>query len=189
MTGSVTLYVLELENSKYYVGTTGNFIERLSQHLCGVGSAWTHLHRPVDVAEVIRHRIAADEDAKVREYMRTYGIDNVRGGSYCTIELFDHQIQTLQREFQHASGVCFNCGRAGHLIHQCPHRNNAAPQLQQNLCSPVPQPAQNLIIAESEEYEEDDSDDEDCCFRCGREGHWASECYARTHVDGRRLSY
>ncbi len=25
------------------------------------------------------------------------------------------------------------------------------------------------------------------CFRCGRLSHWANECYAKTHVDGRRL--
>lgn len=27
----------------------------------------------------------------------------------------------------------------------------------------------------------------DSCFRCGRDSHWASDCYARTSVDGRKL--
>lgn len=26
-----------------------------------------------------------------------------------------------------------------------------------------------------------------CCYRCGRSSHLASSCYARTHLDGRRL--
>jgi predicted AlkP superfamily phosphohydrolase/phosphomutase len=25
------------------------------------------------------------------------------------------------------------------------------------------------------------------CRRCGRSGHWATSCYARTHVDGEQL--
>lgn len=25
------------------------------------------------------------------------------------------------------------------------------------------------------------------CYRCGRKGHWASSCYAQTHVNGRTL--
>jgi hypothetical protein len=25
------------------------------------------------------------------------------------------------------------------------------------------------------------------CYRCGRDGHWASSCYARTHMNGVEL--
>lgn len=29
--------------------------------------------------------------------------------------------------------------------------------------------------------------EDDACFRCGRTGHWAEDCYARTDVDGNEL--
>jgi hypothetical protein len=28
----------------------------------------------------------------------------------------------------------------------------------------------------------------DGCFRCGRDSHWVSDCYARTHINGSRLN-
>jgi len=40
-------------------------------------------------------------------------------------------------------------------------------------------------------YESDELDDYDrevsCCFRCGREGHYASSCYASKHIEGSYL--
>lgn len=40
------------------------------------------------------------------------------------------------------------------------------------------------------EDEEDDEemDCDDFCFRCGRPGHWANQCYARRHANGRTLA-
>ena len=32
-----------------------------------------------------------------------------------------------------------------------------------------------------------DEDDNNCCFRCGREGHYASSCYASKHINGHYL--
>ena len=40
---------------------------------------------------------------------------------------------------------------------------------------------------DDEDDEEDEEDEELCCFRCGRPGHFATSCYARSDVDGRRL--
>lgn len=33
----------------------------------------------------------------------------------------------------------------------------------------------------------DEGGEDASCYRCGRRGHWISECYAKTHVNGRSL--
>lgn len=44
-------------------------------------------------------------------------------------------------------------------------------------------PARDGVPDEDADLEED----EDACWRCGRVGHWADDCYARTTVDGQPL--
>jgi len=41
--------------------------------------------------------------------------------------------------------------------------------------------------SDADSYESDGSAPDNACFRCGRQGHWASKCYAKTDVDGRQL--
>jgi predicted GIY-YIG superfamily endonuclease len=40
------IYILKLQNNKYYIGKTNDINSRYKQHLCGSGSAWTKKYRP-----------------------------------------------------------------------------------------------------------------------------------------------
>lgn len=86
---STYLYVLELENGKYYVGKTKCLANRLAQHRGKKGAKWTKRHKPIgnDFLETRIMTYPSDEASLTRIYMKRYGIDNVRGGPYVTIRL------------------------------------------------------------------------------------------------------
>jgi len=74
------LYILKLENDKWFIGKSANVEKRYEQHLNGEGDTFTQLHKPVSL-ELSRDLISdTDQDETVREYMRKYEKENVRGG-------------------------------------------------------------------------------------------------------------
>ena len=80
------IYCLELEEGKYYVGMTYNFNLRFAQHLAGSGAKWTKLYKPLRVAEIICTEVDRKmEDTVTKRYIDTYGVENVRGGSWCKV--------------------------------------------------------------------------------------------------------
>jgi predicted GIY-YIG superfamily endonuclease len=81
---SPMVYVLELENDCFYIGTSYNINFRLAQHFSGDGSQWTKLHKPVKVVEVFYGDFCArqKEDEVTKQYMDIYGAECVRGGSW-----------------------------------------------------------------------------------------------------------
>lgn len=161
------VYVLRLRGGRYYVGRTNNITQRYQQHIAGAGAAWTRRHRPVSVERVIENVVSPFEEDKVtKEYMSLHGIDNVRGGSYITVELDDLQKFVLNKEIRMSQGLCARCGRKGHFIKDC----WAAKDVDGNEFS-------------SEEEEDDDQH----CYRCGRIGHFIKDCWASTDVYGNVL--
>lgn len=114
-----SVYVLALEGNKFYVGRTNDVAVRLEQHRMGRGSAWTTKYRFKDVVEIIPNCDNFDEDKITRKYMSRYGIDNVRGGAYCQIELPAPTIKVLQQEIYGANNRCFKCG-GNHFVQECP---------------------------------------------------------------------
>jgi len=115
-----TIYVLKCKQRKWYVRKTRKLRGRVLQHFCSNGSAWTRKYPPIKVhGKGYRNCTARDEDKYTKEMMDKYGIDNVRGGSYCQIELDEHQRETLRREEIATHDKCHNCGKSGHFAAQC----------------------------------------------------------------------
>jgi len=173
------LYVLELKNGKYYVGTTHNLQRRFQEHVDGAGSVWTRKYAPLAIERSVIVDGPLHEDRVTKELMLKHGIDNVRGGSYCKIDLDDGQYQSLTTELRSATGVCFKCGRSGHFAAQCSIKTVPTKTKRKPAQPAQPVPKKRCPKAGPKRG--------DGCFRCGRSGHFADSCYARTDIDGRLL--
>jgi len=81
------IYVLALENDRYYVGITMNLNQRLAQHWQGQGSLWTKKFKPQFVLSVKYPATSQDEKEVTLQMMRIYGWENVRGSGWSKIDL------------------------------------------------------------------------------------------------------
>lgn len=118
---STTIYLLELENGKYYIGKTNRPVkERFNEHKSGKGSDWTSLHKPIRILGTKTWQVDAyDEDKYTKKYMDKYGIENVRGGSYVSVKLPDYQVRAIRQELYTSNDKCFKCGEIGHYANSC----------------------------------------------------------------------
>ena len=116
-----TVYVLKLNNNKYYVGRTSNLSKRIEYHKNGNGSAWTKKFGFVKVLQSMEVDSPFYEDMMVKKMMQKYGIENVRGGSYSQVWLPKDQFISLIRELNGANDRCFKCS-GKHFIRDCPNR-------------------------------------------------------------------
>ena len=130
------------------------------------------------------------------------GIDNVRGGTYCRIDLSDEELRVLTREIRGAKDKCLRCGREPHFASDCYARTNA-----EDGESIRDAPAKGSVTGKRKDpplkkekrtarkqspgrrkRTKGNGVTEDCCHRCRREGHWAEDCFAKTDIDGRPLN-
>ena len=124
------IYVLECAHSCYYVGRSADPDARLAEHRAGLGAAWTRVHPPVGYAVPPRPIDAHDnpgleEDKETKKWMIKRGLEFVRGGSYCQVDMSPETRQALMREFNHDDNRCINCGSNEHFVVHCPNRNNS----------------------------------------------------------------
>lgn len=115
-----TVYLLELENGKYYVGhTKDNNLKRVLEHGNGRASAqWTRMHKPLRILKTMPGS-TTDEDRMALHAMEVYGWCNVRGGKWCLTDMRNPPRELQQNNLLQSHEACPRCGRAGHTDSMC----------------------------------------------------------------------
>jgi len=113
------IYAIQCENNKWYIGKSSNCSRRFNEHMSGNGSFWTKKYKPINIIVLKESTGMFDEDNTVLEYMINYGIDNVRGGSFTTMELSDSQREQLTKQIATATNACFYCQSKKHFASEC----------------------------------------------------------------------
>ena len=162
----VFIYVLKLTDGKYYVGKTREPRARLNTHFNYCGSAWTKKYKPIKLLKLFANCDDYDENKYTIKYMKKYGIDNVRGGSFCQFHLSEADQNTAEKMIAGSTDKCYTCGKKGHYASNCKEEET-------DLSSVKTRPKKTK---------------ETRCFRCNRTGHHSSDCYANTYANGDLIS-
>ncbi len=120
----ISVYVLELEDNKFYIGKTNNISRRFEDHKSSNSrsATWTRKFKPVRIIESYDNADGLDEDRITLEYMIKYGIDNVRGGPYVACDI-DSSREHIEHRIRMACDRCKNCGSKFHFLRNCPKNN------------------------------------------------------------------
>lgn len=92
------IYILLLEENKYYVGYSNNIIERLKAHFTGNGAEWTKKYKPIELIKIYRGD-KNNEDIETLNLMKIHG-DNVRGGRWCRTKLNSYDTLDINEELK-----------------------------------------------------------------------------------------
>ena len=121
------IYVLQLENNKYYVVESYNKNNRIQNHIEGMGSAWTKKHKVInEIKPLTKKQNTFWELYETLELIHKYGIDNVRGSLFTSPYNINENDKVMAAQlYCELYGLCRNCGRNDHFISQCKHKEYA----------------------------------------------------------------
>jgi len=102
---TISLYLVQLEHGKYYVGESKDPVKSLEELREGLGPFWTQIHKPLRLIEVIGFQPEGSVDAYTKRMMRTYGLENVRGGRWSEARLADTDRHALHEDLEHGCVV------------------------------------------------------------------------------------
>jgi hypothetical protein len=94
------LHVVSLTDNKLFLHVSHTSIDNNARILleCEVMHEYVRKYKPLRILESVVLRQDTEIDFFVKKYMKHYGIDNVRGGTYSDIELTDNDKQFILRE-------------------------------------------------------------------------------------------
>lgn len=166
------VYVLGLQGGCIYVGSTQDVLARLDEYKSNYKKKcprWVKNHPILKLISVIpvntlETKVEFKEEEVVTKMMMEYGIDKVRGGSYCNNVLTIPQKDELTRRLRMMNGQCVVCGGTGHFAVNCKNKKSD------------PSPKETEPPKKSR------------CERCFRYGHTISKCWAKRYENKEEIS-
>ena len=174
-----TVFTLELEGGKYYVGRSESVDRRLREHYAGEGTEFTKLHRPLAEQQVEKVSCKSKDEAtavvakRTLELMSEKGIENVRGSQHSRINLGEKTKKALQHEIDVLKNNCYECHEPGHMAQSCKKKKRSKSRSSKPYSSSSRHGSRGVSGG--------------ACFRCGRASHWQGQCYASWSIDGKPL--
>lgn len=94
------IFILELQENKYFVGHTSNIFLAIINEFNGLGSVWTKQYKPVKLLNLyplLESKISKREliNKFVEVSMKKYGFKNVRGGDFFNLDERKHKNKVL----------------------------------------------------------------------------------------------
>ena len=80
---------------------------------------WTTKYKPIEIIETSESNTNTAEFNKTLEFMKRYGIDNVRGGPFCQLDISHHK-ESIKAIISSIEDICYVCKKKGHFKKQCP---------------------------------------------------------------------
>ena len=103
------IYCLRLENNRYYIGKTSAPDSYYDCHLRGEGAKWTQVNKPVGVDFIAEFTSFATTTDITRQYMKKYGVDNVRGSGYSQVVFTQSKISNIESKINNLEKKCCLC--------------------------------------------------------------------------------
>ena len=181
-----SVYVLECEGGKYYIGSTSRRgirrKERFAEHMSRRGgSAWTRKHKPIRLAEEVLvppQYMLGVENSVMARYLLEKGLNNVRGGMLSDPRDFDHSdVRMLTSVLGHYLNLDYEYLTLSlkEALPRVPLRTKRKQQESTSHSNRVVGNRGGKGTAGKRSKGRSPKPD-DQCFHCGEIGHWAAHC-------------
>ena len=153
------VYLLKLENGKYFVGYCKS-LKNIDSQLEKKGLKWIKTNKFVKIMKVYNNCDKYDVDKYTKKFMEVYGIDNVRGGSYYQMKLEKQVKDQILKEFTIEDDELYQEG------------DDTETEMNED-----------EMAEDSEDRLEKEFEIINKCSRCGSNDHYSYQCYVDT-IDG-----
>jgi hypothetical protein len=184
----MNIYILRLQRGKYYFDKTNILKNTIREYFTyGSSSNKKSISKPHKKTKQ-NNSNNFDEDKYTIKYMDKYGVDNVRRGTFCKLKLNNDNLNTtiISDDYDNYDEKGNYSNKINNKIWCCKY------------CKKEFKTKKTALLHENGnckyKVNNKNNNNNNCytqknnCFRCGRETHYADECYAIYHINGIRLN-